>query len=60
MSKYDFEELVKMWALEQLTAEQAIGQMLLQLRELLERVNRLERALRLRPSDATPGPQSSN
>ena len=60
MSKYDFEELVKMWALEQITTEQAIGQMLLQLRELLDRVNRLERTLRIRPSDANPGPQSSN
>jgi hypothetical protein len=59
MSKYDLEQLIKMWALEQLAPEQAIGQVLLQLRDLLERVGKLERANRTRPTNTTTGPQSN-
>ena len=38
-----------------LTAEQVIGQVLLQLRDLVERVGRLERIAHIRPADSTPG-----
>lgn len=51
MSKYDLEQLIKMWAQEQLTEEQAVGQILLQLRDLLERIRKLERTMRIRPDD---------
>jgi len=60
MSKYDLEQLIKMWALEQLAPEQAIGQILLQLRDLAERVSKLERTNRIRPTDAGSGVQGSN
>ena len=59
MSKYDLEQLIKLWALEQLAPEQAIGQVLLQLRDLVERVSKLERASRTRPTDATTGTQNN-
>ncbi len=57
MSKYDLEQLIKLWTQEQVTAEQVIGQVLLQLRDLVERVGKLERSGRIRPTDATPGGQ---
>ena len=43
MSKYDLAHLIKQWELEKLTAEQMIGQLLLHVRSLDERVCRLER-----------------
>jgi hypothetical protein len=55
MSRYDLEQLIKLWAQEQVTAEQVLGQVLLQLRDLVERVGRLERVAHIRPADATPG-----
>jgi len=59
MSKYDLEQLIKLWALEQLAPEQAIGQVLLQLRDLVERISKLERANRARPTDKTTGAQTN-
>ncbi len=49
MSRYPIEELVKMWATEKITIEQAIGQIILQLQELTRRVLELERANRRSP-----------
>lgn len=46
MSQYPMEELVKLWATEQLTAEQAIGQLLLQVKSILKRLAELESAQR--------------
>lgn len=51
MSKYDLQQVIKMWAQEKLTAEQVIGQMLLHLEELLQRVRVLE-------SQSAPGRSS--
>lgn len=46
MSQYPMEELVKLWATEQLTPEQAIGQLLLQVKSILKRLAELERGQR--------------
>lgn len=43
MSTYDFSQLVKHWGMESITSEQAIGQILLHLQSLRERVGVLER-----------------
>jgi len=43
MSTYDFSHLVKLWSLESITSEQAIGQILLHLQSVLDRVQILER-----------------
>lgn len=43
MSAYDLERLLKLWAAEKLTAEQAIGQILQQMQQLSARVGQLER-----------------
>jgi len=42
MSRYDTTQLVKMWAQETLTSEQAIGQILQHLQALEERIKRVE------------------
>lgn len=55
MNRYEIEQLIKLWALEQLTAEQAIGQLLLHVKELTEQLSRLEQTMRGRPSGATSG-----
>jgi hypothetical protein len=44
--KYTLPELIKRWELEQLTVEQAIGQLLLWLVALVERIDKLEAARR--------------
>lgn len=44
MGSYSLDELVRRWQSGQLTVEQAIGQMLLLLKELVERMRALERA----------------
>jgi len=54
MSKYKLEDLVRLWATENLTPEQAMGQVLLHLRELAERVEKIERSLRSHPTDPSP------
>ena len=46
MSMYDLAQTIKLWELEEITAEQAIGQILLQLRTLVERIGVLERSER--------------
>jgi hypothetical protein len=43
MGSYSLDELITRWKQEKLTPEQAIGQMLLVLRSLTERVLELER-----------------
>ena len=42
MKKYPLSELAKLWEREELTVEQAIGQMLLWLASLSERADKLE------------------
>lgn len=42
MKKYDLPELVKRWEREELTVEQAVGQIMLWLNTLSERITQLE------------------
>jgi hypothetical protein len=54
MSQYTLEELINRWRQEELTSEQMIGQLLLALAALQQRVRDVER--RLPPSaEAAPG-----
>ncbi|MBI3959631.1 MAG: hypothetical protein HY328_12550 [Chloroflexi bacterium] len=46
MSQYNLQQFVKLWAQERLTTEQAIGQILLHLQELAERLKALEQRMR--------------
>lgn len=46
MSQYNLQQFVKLWAQERLTTEQAIGQILLHLQELAERLKTLEQRMR--------------
>lgn len=55
MSKYNIEDLVRLWATEKLTPEQAMGQVLLHLRELLDRIEKVERGIRSHPTDPSHG-----
>ena len=50
MSKYNVEEIIKLWATEQITVDQAIGQILLHLQALTKRVLELEQEGRKPPS----------
>ena len=43
MGKYNLDELITLWEREKLTTEQAVGQILLVLRALNERIHELER-----------------
>ncbi len=43
MGNYTLDELITRWEQEKLTTEQAVGQMLLLLRSLVERMQELER-----------------
>ena len=43
MSNYNLDELIIRWEHEKVTTEQVVGQMLLMLRSLAERVEELER-----------------
>lgn len=45
MGTYGLEGVIQAWEREQLTTEQAIGQILLLLQELEERIHRIERRL---------------
>lgn len=45
MSRYDLAEIVQRWAREELTAEQAIGQILLHLDDLLRRMTEVEQRI---------------
>ncbi|MCI0395596.1 MAG: hypothetical protein L0332_01980 [Chloroflexi bacterium] len=42
MGSYNLPEIIQMWEHDKLTTEQAVGQLLLQLQELAERVGQLE------------------
>ncbi len=44
MSKYDLAALIKMWEQDKLTVEQAVGQMMLHMEALAQRVGSLEKA----------------
>lgn len=52
MSTYDFSQLVKLWGLESITSEQAIGQILQHLQSVRERVTVLEKIV-LRPEEGS-------
>jgi hypothetical protein len=43
MGNYNLDELITLWEREKLTTEQAVGQILLMLRELSDRIGELER-----------------
>lgn len=45
MGTYGLEGVIRAWELEQLTTEQAVGQILLLLRELKERIRLIEQRL---------------
>lgn len=45
MSRYDLEEIVQKWAKEDLTQEQVIGQLLLHVKHLDERLTKTEKEL---------------
>lgn len=45
MSTGNIDELIRMWEHVELTADQAIGQLMLHIQELAQRVNTLERRL---------------
>lgn len=47
MSTGTIDELIRMWEQVELTADQAIGQLMLHIQELTQRVNTLERSLEL-------------
>ncbi len=43
MSAYDLQQIIKLWERDKLTAEQAIGQIILHLQTLSKRVSSLEK-----------------
>jgi hypothetical protein len=45
MNTYNISEIIKMWEHVELTVDQAIGQLMLHIQELTQRVNTLERRL---------------
>lgn len=46
MSQYNLQQFIKLWAREQLTSEQAIGQILLHLQDLTQRMKDVEVRIR--------------
>lgn len=48
MNPYELKEVLKMWEQEKLTPEQAIGQMLLHLQALAQRLGQVEQRLEQR------------
>jgi hypothetical protein len=55
MSAYDLNRLIQLWTADNLSTEQAVGQILLQIQALSERVNELERKMeRGQKPGATP------
>ena len=42
MSRYDFDQLIKMWGQDKLTTEQAIGQILQHLQGVVDRLGKME------------------
>jgi hypothetical protein len=57
MSQYVLPQFIKLWAQERLTTEQAIGQVLLHLQELAERVRLLEQRTRSVGAESGEEPQ---
>lgn len=55
MAVYDFSQLTKLWAQDKITTEQAVGQLMLHLSDLAERVSRLERAQKSVAARELPG-----
>ncbi len=55
MSNYDLDELITRWEHEKVTTEQAVGQVLLILHSLAERVEELERWRRRQEKGETQG-----
>lgn len=51
MSQYNLQQFIKLWAQEKITTEQAIGQILLQIQELTDRIKQMEQ--QVRPSGPT-------
>lgn len=45
MNTYNLNQLIKMWSKEELTTEQAIGQILLQMQTLSTRISTVEKRL---------------
>lgn len=45
MNTYNINEIIKMWEHVELTVDQAIGQLMLHIQELTQRINTLERRL---------------
>lgn len=43
MSTYDLDEMIKRWAQDKLTTEQAVGQILLYLQGVVQRLGKIER-----------------
>jgi hypothetical protein len=43
MSSYNLNQIIKMWTKEELTTEQAVGQILLQMQSLSTRIGTLEK-----------------
>jgi hypothetical protein len=48
MSSYNLNELIKLWTKEELTTEQAVGQIFLQMQSLSSRIGTLEKLLEQR------------
>ena len=45
MSAYELQKVIKLWEMEKITTEQAIGQLLLLLQMMSERIGAIERQL---------------
>lgn len=54
MNRYEIDQLIKLWAQEQLTVEQAIGQLLLYVKSLMDQVGKLEQSQRTQRPGAGP------
>jgi hypothetical protein len=55
MSHYEIEEIITRWAKSELTAEQAIGQILLHLQSLSRRMGQIEKRLTRRRNGGPAG-----
>ena len=58
MSQYNLQQFIKLWAQEKITTEQAIGQILLQIQELSERLRAVEQRARSGTA-AAPGEENA-
>lgn len=59
MSRYDLPQLIKRWEQSAISPEQAIGQLLLHVQDLLTRVKSLEQQLQRRGAVGDPGTDQS-